>query len=206
MSTEAQTSAELDTLVARTIGLQPLRRLFHAGNGVVMALAPGAIGLGKLETTWIYGAIFVMLAIGDAIRLHAPRFNILFFKTFPSLASPREATGVASSTWYALGIFLTWALFPPAVAVPAILVLAVADPSASVVGRLVGGRRLGKGSVVGTTTFFAVASIILFAMIRHPIVLMVAAIVALVEIAPWKVDDNLTIPLTAALLLSVVSV
>jgi dolichol kinase len=177
-SAPAQTAAELDALVGRTVGLQPLRRVFHAGNGVAMALAPGALGLGKLETAWIYGAIFVTLAIGDAIRLHAPRLNILFFKTFPSLASPREATGVASSTWYALGIFLTWVLFPPALAVPAILVLALADPSASVVGRLV---------------------------VRNPIVLAVAAIVALVEIVPWRVDDNLTIPLSAALLLSVLS-
>jgi dolichol kinase len=201
----ASTSAQLDTLVERTRGLQPLRRAFHAGNGIAMALAPTTLGLSRVQTAWVFGGIVILLAIGDAARLRAPRLNILFFKSFPSLASPREAASFASSTWYALGIFLTWILFPPAVAVPAILVLALADPCASIVGRLTRGRPLGKGSVPGSAAFFAVASVVLMTTVGHPLVLAVAALVAVVEIAPWRVDDNLTIPLSAAFLLWVVS-
>ena len=199
-----EASAELEALVERTRGLQPLRRVLHAANGVLVAFAPTAVGLSHAQAAWLLGGVFVVLALGDVVRLRAPQLNLLFFKSFPSLASPREASHIASSTWYALGTFLTWVLFPPSLAIPAILVLAFADPAASVIGRLLGARALGKGSIVGSLAFFAVAAGVLLAATGELVVLPVAALVALVEVAPWKVDDNLTIPLSAALLLSLV--
>ena len=42
--------------------------------------------------------------------------NAFFFRMFPSLASPREAVGIASSTWYLVGVFVTYAVFPMRVA------------------------------------------------------------------------------------------
>ena len=67
--------------------------------------------------------------------------NALFFELFPTRAPPREAKRAASSTWYVCGVILAYALFPTRIAVPAIVVLALADPMASIVGRLWGSRR-----------------------------------------------------------------
>jgi dolichol kinase len=89
--------------------------------------------------------------------------------------------------------------------VPAILVRALADPVARVMGRRFGRRRLGKGTVEGSAAFFVMASVVLVLSTRQPAAAAVAGIVSLVEVLPWKLDDNLTIPLTAGSLLMLLS-
>jgi dolichol kinase len=189
---------ELAPLVARTRGLQPWRRLFHAGNGLILAFLPGRIGLTGGALVAVLAGLFGALLALDVARLRSSRLNALFFAAFPALASPREAVGAASSTWYAGGVLLLYALFPVALVVPALLVLALADPAAAVVGRRWGRRRLGKGTWVGTATFAATAFLILGAFFASPIALGIALLTAGAEAVPWRIDDNLTVPLAAA--------
>jgi dolichol kinase len=196
---------ELAGLVERTRGLQPWRRVFHACNGVVLALGPGALGMGRSLAAGVLAVCAALLFAADLARLRFPGLNVLFFRWFRSLASPREAAGIASSTWYAVGAFLAWALFPAPVAVPAILVMALADPAASVVGRRFGRRRLGKGTLLGSSTFFAVSFAVLLAATGNPVVVVVAGLAALVEVLPLGLDDNLTIPLAVGGLLLLVA-
>jgi dolichol kinase len=189
---------ELAPLVARTIGLQPWRRVFHAGNGLILAYLPGQIGLTGDPLVAVLAGVFAALLALDVARLRSTRLNALFFSVFPALASPREAVGAASSTWYAGGVLLLYALFPVAFVVPAVLVLAFADPAAAVVGRRWGRSRLGKGTWVGTATFAATAFVILAAFFAPPIALAIALLTAAAEAVPWQIDDNLTVPLAAA--------
>jgi dolichol kinase len=190
--------ADLLPLVERTRGLQPWRRLFHAANGVACALLPGALGLGKPSVLWILGSLLVVVLLADLARLRVVALNALFFRMFPAFASPREAVGIASSTWYLVGIFATYALFPLRVAVPGILVLALADPAAGTLGRLYGERRLGHGTWVGSAAFLAVAFAVLAFYLGVPAGLAAALLVTLVEIVPWRLDDNVTVPVAAA--------
>jgi dolichol kinase len=131
--------------------------------------------------------------------------NQWFFRLLRPLASAREASGIASSTWYLVGAVLSYLLFPPLHAMLSILVLAVADPAAAVVGQRLGGRRVGTGSVSGTVTFFLVATAILYAGTGQIGVALVAAVVALLETVPGLGDDNLVIPLSTGILLSVLA-
>jgi dolichol kinase len=205
LGTARAEAEDFDALVGRTSGLQPWRRFFHAANGVMLALGPGALGLSPLQTVAILALLLVVLLGADLVRLRAPSLNALFFRTFPSFASPREAAGIASSTWYVVGALLAWAFFEPAVAVASILVLALADPAASLLGRVVKSPRVGTGSLFGSFVFFAVATAILLPVAGWVIAPVVAAAVMVVEATPWKLDDNLTVPLSAALLLSLLA-
>src|SRR5688572_14812247 len=111
-------SPALDSLVARTTGLQPWRKALHALSAMV--IATGIQLFGTTHAAWVLIGLAVAAAIGfglDAVRLWSVKANELFFRAFGKLASPREARGVASSSWYALGALLTAALFPPATAV-----------------------------------------------------------------------------------------
>jgi len=195
------TGTDLTHLVERTRGLQPWRRVFHATNGMVVALVPGALGLERLDVALGLGLAFAFLVALDATRLRAPGVNALFFRTFPVLASPREAVGVASSTWFVLGALLTWTIFPAEVAVPALLVLALADPAAGTLGRLYGRHKVGSGSVEGSLAFFVVASLVLLVTVGGSAAVLVAGAVTVVEATPWRLDDNLSVPLSAGLLL-----
>jgi dolichol kinase len=200
----APTTDELTLLVRRTKGLQPWRRGFHAASGLVVALVPGALGWSPPVVVATLAAALVLLGAIDLARLRSPALNAWFFRSVPSLASPREAAGVASSTWFAAGVLLTWALFAPAAAIPAILVLALADPAASVVGRLVRSPRVGTGSWAGSLAFFSVAVAVLLttAGVGPAAAVAVAAVASAVEVAPLRLDDNLTVPLSVAALLA----
>lgn len=187
--------ASFSELVSRTEGLQPWRRVFHAVSGLVLALGPGALGLESTETAALLSVAAFLLFAADAFRLRSPAANRLFFVVFRTLASPREAAGLASSSWYALGAAIVWAFVPGEPAVAALLVLGLADPAASVVGRSWGRRPLGKGSWVGSVTFAAVAFAVLLGVLPWPLAAVVAGVTAAFEVAPLGVDDNLTIPL-----------
>lgn len=199
-SSRAGLGASFSELVSRTEGVQPWRRVFHAVSGMTLALAPGVVGLEPTETATLLAIATGILFAADGFRLRSPRANRLFFVVFRTLASPREAAGLASSSWFALGATLVWALVPGDPAVAALLVLGLADPAASVVGRLRGRRPLGKGSWVGAFTFLVVAFAILLAFLPPPLALGVAVVAAASEVAPLGLDDNLTIPVVTGAL------
>lgn len=192
------TNPTLDELVERTRGLQPWRKLFHAVNGLSVAAAIVFLDIPSETARWILGPIALGLLVLDALRLLHPPSNALFFRAFRLLASPREARGLASSTWYALGIALAVLLFPLEHAVTGILVLGLADPSASYVGQRWGRRPFLGGSVAGTVVFLAVAAAVLLS--RHPWGVAAVSVLAvtLAERKSWPLDDNFAIPLVSA--------
>ena len=160
------------------------------------------MGLERAATLTILGVLLAIAVTLDFVRLRMPAANHTFFRFFRHVASPREAGGIASSTWFVLGALLCHGIFPPAYAAAGLVVLALADPSASVVGRLWGTIPLGKGSVQGTGVFVLVAWAVLFALLGQPLhVGAVAVGVALMEIVPGLVDDNLVVPLATGALL-----
>lgn len=193
---------DLALLVGRTTGLQPWRRLFHAGCGLAVAVALHFLEPGRLVAGSILGALATGLLISDLLRLRLPALNRLFFRVFRPFASPREAGGVASSTWFVTGCAVTAGVFPGTVAVPAILVLAVADPLASYVGRRWGRRPWGAGSVEGSLVFLAGALLVLVPTTGPAVGIPTALAMTWIERTPWPLDDNLTVPVGTAVLLS----
>jgi len=189
---------ELAHLVAATRGIQPWRRVFHAATGVVTALVLHFLLPERGWALLALGGLLAVLLLLDGVRLRYPPANRAFFRLFRGLASPREERSVASSTWYMVGILIAVALFPMTLVIPGVLVLAVADPAASVLGRAWGRRRLGTGSVEGTAVFVVVAFLVLLPFTGPGIALGAAVVAAAVEILPTGLDDNLTIPLATA--------
>ena len=112
---------------------------------------------------------------------------------------------IASSTWYVLGVLLVFAFFPERIALASTLVLAVADPVGNLVGRTVGTRPFGTGTWEGTTGL--VAASFLAAVIFVPVVHagVAALAVGIAETREWRYDDNLTVPVTAAIVLSILA-
>lgn len=192
---------ELSHLVERTRGLQPGRRIFHAASGLALV----AIILVWEPPHAAVLATLAGLALGafilDGLRFWVPAANRLFFRLFNVLASPREAGGVASSSWYILGALLTLALFPTPVAISALLVLSLADPLASYCGRRWGHRPFGTGTVLGSTLFLMVSLAVLVPGWGVAVGGFTALCVTLAERIPWPLDDNLVIPLVTGGLL-----
>lgn len=181
----------LAELVKKTTGLQAGRRILHAITGTVIFLAVTQLELSKSLTVTGLSVLFLILLASDLARLRVPHLNILFFRFFQILVSPRESQNIASSTWYILGALIAIALFPISAALSGILVLAWADPTASYLGRRWGRRAFLGGTLEGTTAFLVVAVLILS--VRHPpsIAIPSACLITLVERSSWPLDDNL---------------
>lgn len=185
--------------VARTEGLQPGRRVFHAFTGLTFAAVLYLLTSTPNQARWLFGGLLVVLLAADIARLTIPSLNLAFFRMFRLFASPRELAKIASSTWYVVGVLILCLFFPTGTWVPAVLVLALGDPSASYVGRRWGRRKLGGGTVLGSAAFYGVTAIVLAFFCPLPVALLVAACVAAVEALPrFVVDDNVTIPVATA--------
>lgn len=194
----------LEHLVRRTEGPQPWRRAFHLVGGCSVAWLVYVLGPSSTATRWLFGIMLALALVGDLSRLRSPTFNRFVFRTFGKVMCPREASR-PSLTWFLLGVFLVlW--FPEETAVPSLLVLALADPTASVVGRAWGTHRVGKGTVEGSLVFAATALLVLIPFVGVWVALPVAAVVACAEVLPGFHDDNLAIPVVTAACLWILSI
>lgn len=196
MASTTRPEETLDQLVRQTDGLQPWRRTLHVLVGCSLAWIVHVLGQQSPSTRWLFGTALGLAFIGDLARLRSPAFNRYIFRTFTALMCPREA-GRLSLTWFLLGVFLVlW--FPDGVAVPSLLVLALADPTASVVGRLWGTHPLGKGTLEGGVAFAAAALLVLTPFVGVSAAVPVAVGVASTELLPGPHDDNVLIPVVTA--------
>jgi dolichol kinase len=197
----------------RTSHLKPInytRNLFHALSGIMVLLLYEFL-LTKAQAivcALVAAALFVTL---EVLRRYSIKWNkFLSEKIFRVLAHPSERHRITGSTYFILALAIVTILFPkPAVEV-AVLILALADPAASITGRLWGKRKLySNKSYVGTGFFFTVSWItaIVFLTIAvkdlstsHAVVaaLIIAAAGTIVEVLSTRLDDNLTIPVVCA--------
>jgi dolichol kinase len=193
--------AELARLVARTEGPQPWRKAFHAVNAVLISGAVVLADRWGWPNSLVVAALAAMavgLLLTDFVRLNHRGANALFFRAFARLASPREAAGVASSTWYAWGIFAAVAFFPRREALGGVLVLGLADPAAAYVGRTFGRTPFLGGTLEGSLAFFATAILVLGVPFGWGPAAAAALLATLAERRSWPLDDNLAVPVVCA--------
>jgi len=141
--------------------------------------------------------MLVVAFFGDLLRLRFRGLNRFVFRTFGPLMCPREANR-PSITWYLLGVFLVLWAPGEGLAVPSLLVLALADPAAGVAGRFWGKHPLGKGTLEGSAAFFIVAVVSLVPFVDPFSALAAATAATAAEAVPMPMDDNLVIPVVTA--------
>ncbi len=173
------------------------RRTVHLASGV---LGPLAVAVGPAIATPAFAALLAVAVAAEAARLLSPRARAGLGGLAGDLFRPAEADRPSGASALALGYALTWWLFPPATAGAAIVVAAVADPAAALVGSRFGGTS--PKSLPGSLACMAAAALVLAAY-RMPAMLIAFASVgaALAERAPWRGSDNVIVPLTVAALL-----
>ncbi len=136
-----------------------LRNLFHAFNGTA-TFGLYHFYLSREQGLWVLGSLAVFFGAIEIARKFAPGFNDLVYgKIFGLVARPGEKYSVNAATYYLWALLLVVALYPKPAAEMAVLVLAFADPLASLLGRRFGTRKIyGQKSWVGTTAFFVTAA------------------------------------------------
>ncbi|MFT5680558.1 MAG: dolichol kinase [Myxococcota bacterium] len=185
------------------------RNLLHASGGVAVMLF--ILHLFTPTTMLLVAGSAAVGAWGLEIgRRLSPRVNALCMKMLGRFAHPHETWRVNSSTWYItamLGLALTGDIMLAALSVG---ILAFADPAAAIIGRRFGRTSLINGrSLEGTLAFAVVGTLVGLGMLSvyFPdfgltgalIVALAAAVPAAVaELLSRRIDDNLSVPLSAA--------
>jgi dolichol kinase len=131
------------------------------------------------------------------LRLRYQRVNRLFMAAFRRLVLRSEVATVASSTWYTAGVILALAVLPREAALSGILILALADPAASLVGQRWGRRPMLGGSLEGMASFAVVAAGVLLLPHEPLVALLAAPPAAIAERLAGRLDDNLVMPVAS---------
>lgn len=141
----------------------------------------------------------LVLVTAEVLRMRHPGSHRIYLKRFGFMIRHHEQQAVfTGSTFVFLGAFLTVWLFPREVAVMVLLFLTVGDPTACLMGLAWGRHKLiGEKSLEGSLAF--IVSSLLTTLWIPPVPLSIklagAMTAALIELIPWRIDDNLTIPL-----------
>ena len=194
------------------VGVAPpiWRRLFHVifGSSVPVAgiFAPWG---------WIVIAAGILAAGGlalDLARFRLSWLNRQFTHWLWPLLRREEDRRFTGATYMLVAAFIAFLFFDRDVAIPALLFLSLGDPAASLVGARMPGPRLFAKSPGGTVAFVTVALLVVAVLVStdaveyHWGLLLGAAIAGLVELAPLRLDDNLTIPLLSGTAMQVLGV
>jgi dolichol kinase len=204
-----------ERLQAASIHVPSLRPTNYARNVFHVTSATVALLLIELvpEPSWLLGIAVAWAAFAwscELARRTSPRVNELLMKVFSKVAHPHETKRVNSATWYATALVLLAATQSTALCVAGVVVLGVGDPMAALVGRRFGRTKLMHGrSLEGTLAFAlsaAAATFIVLALF-HPAMGLGFALAAgataavfgaVAELVSLRVDDNFSIPLSAA--------
>jgi dolichol kinase len=173
------------------------RRTVHVASGGLGPLAAhlpwGVAALG-------FAGLVVVAGVAEAVRLTSPGASRRLERIAGRLFRPAEAAGITGATTLACGYALAWWIFPAGAAERAILVAALADPMAALVGTRAGGP--GRKTWAGSLTCAATATLVLLLThVAAPVALAGGVVAAAAERAPWRAADNVTVPVLVAAVL-----
>ena len=186
----------------------PGRKFYHTLGGLGL-LAIYHV-LGPRQAFPVYLLLLAGILAFDLARLRIPEFGAWAMRHMGSLLRPEEVATISGSPAYILGVALTLYLFDLPVATAAVLFLVFGDVCASIVGEPWGKTKFRDKSLEGTAAFVAagLAAALLYRLFGEtpPFVLLACGVVtaAIVEIfTPRRLNDNLTIPLAAAAIMTI---
>lgn len=175
------------------------RKFYHLLGGLVLLSL--YFLLGRENALICYGVLLLIVLAVDITRLKSPAFKRYIQSNLSSFIRPSEANKLTGTASFVLGVGLTVFLYRSDIAAAAVCFLAVGDVAATTVGERWGRTKItGEKSLEGTLAFIAAA--VLSGMLlnlagihlMHGLVLAGALTAAAAELIPWRVNDNLAIP------------
>jgi len=159
---------------------------------------------------WILAASTAAILAIDLIRLRHQFFKIIFIDFFGPLLRRHEISTLTGATYLMLSSTICILVFKSEVAIAAIAFMVIGDALAAIAGRSFGTPVLFGKSIEGTLACLAGCLVIGTADVVLPgsnLRLLPMALGALTataaELAPFQLDDNITIPILSGLVMNV---
>jgi len=194
--------------------LEIRRKLVHA-SGVFLIFI--IIWLGKWNAALIILSIAVAFLLLGEYRKNKEKYKIIKSKELDEIEEAMEkmfkeherpnTLPFKGTTEFFIGCFLATVIFEPTIAIAAIAILSLADALSTLIGSYHGKHKLPinrKKTFEGSTAFFLTAIFVLL-FFANPLKAFIVAILAtFAEMIP-KIDDNLTVPLTVGIVMTLIS-
>ena len=188
------------------------RKLYHCLMGTACFFLY-AFFLDRNQALWALGTVGGVLVVGDVLRFRFPLLNGLVVKYFGPVMRREQLKGPSASTYYVIALTLLTVFFPKPTVLISVLLLAFGDSAASLVGTQWGRRRVFGGKTVeGAAANFLASLLVVYLAARFYFGLSaadglllgwVSALASVVmEILPLPVDDNLSLPIGSAVILT----
>lgn len=182
-----------------------LRESIHMGSFSVPFLCMYLLGIHLALTLILLATLFY--GASEVARLQGVDFPVLPKITRKAANKPELYEFATSPIIFAFGIVISLILFPIPASYASIAVLTLGDSSATIFGGKFGSVRFpfNKGkNVEGSIFGFLFASLGAMLFVSPIKALAAAALGILVESLPLPINDNLTVPLAAGLLLTII--
>ena len=144
----------------------------------------------------------------DYLRINNTTISNFYNTYFQSITRSFESKKLTGATFVFWGALLTYILFDQKVAGIALIVMSLADAMAAIIGVGFGKTKLLNKSLEGSFVFFMTTLFILYIFeIPLMVSLMVSLLTTLTELIEIpKINDNVSIPITVALLLTIAGI
>ena len=186
------------------------RRLFHIGAGSTIPILGIFVSSGVM--VFLLATLSGLALVVELARFKLPSLNSLLVRELRPLLKQTEDRRLTGATYIAVSALVAFLIFDKPIAVTALLFLSLGDPIAAVVGSRMGGFRVFGKSPWGTVAFaaasLAMSAVLAVADVASPYWLLAAgaAVAAVVELVPFPVDDNVTIPLISGAAMTLMAV
>jgi len=146
-------------------------------------------------------SLFVLFLLGDILRIYVTHLTQIYEKIFGKLLRPAEkGKKLNGATLLLLGYAIVTVLFDKQIAVIAMLILAVSDSMAAIIGIKFGRKKWFGKTMEGSLIFFIITFFIAGIFSANiGVNILGAALITSVELFSGKLNDNLTIPIVSAL-------
>ncbi|MFH1686605.1 MAG: hypothetical protein ABIE70_03685 [bacterium] len=182
------------------------QELVRKGTHLGALIIPGTYliaGLSKGEMLAIMIPVTMLMILIDISRLRRWRFWTSFGERIGGgMIRPHERSGdFTGATYILLTVCVTVAMFDKSLAVTALAFIMVGDTFAALVGRRWGRHRIGDKSLEGSAACLASLLVVVAVVPSLPweVGLIGALVATVVEALPWRIDDNVTVPLLSGL-------
>lgn len=179
---------------------------------LALSIPLGMWWVGNPTALYVLVPLATLAATGDVARAYSTSFNALIRGIFGPLMRAEECPPVGSeirfngATCVLVGAALLALIFPLRIAVPVLAMTMLADAAAALVGRRLGCHSWGSltATIEGTAAFLGTGLVVMacFPAVAFGPAAAGVVVAAVVEALPLPVNDNIRVPLVAALVVA----
>lgn len=183
--------------------MKHLRKLIH-----LLALLVPILSELTSKTVVLAALCIVTIAytLEEILRLRGRSLPLITQFTLRMSRPDETAHFVLRPIYLAVGVILAMVLFPTKIAYASIAIVAVADPVAAYIGGRLGRRHIRRNKTLEGLIAGFIASFLVASLIVYPLAALVGSIGAMAMELLDTPDDNLTMPIAAGVLITVVTV